>query len=112
LPGNPVSSAVCFEQYVRPALAARLGRRVVERERVPAVLADGISKEAGLHHFVRGVFGYDDAGRLAARPTGAQGSNLYSSVVRADGLIHLPEDLSDPTAGTQVEVEWLPWIMA
>jgi molybdopterin molybdotransferase len=109
LPGNPVSSAVCFEQYVRPALAARLGRRVVERARVPAVLAEAIRKEAGLHHFVRAVFARDDAGRLTARPTGAQGSNLYSSVVRADGLIHLPEALTDPPPGAPVEVERLPW---
>lgn len=109
LPGNPVSSAVCFEQYVRPAIAARLGRRAVERERVPATLAEDIRKEAGLHHFVRGVFATDNAGRLTARPTGAQGSNLYSSVVRADGLIHLPEVLEHPAAGTAVEVEWLAW---
>jgi molybdopterin molybdotransferase len=109
LPGNPVSSAVCFEQYVRPALAVRLGRRTVERERVRAVLAEGIRKEAGLHHFVRGVFAYDEAGRLTARPTGAQGSNLYSSVVRADGSIHLPEAMEHPAVGTAVEVEWLPW---
>jgi len=109
LPGNPVSSAVCFEQYVRPALAARLGRRTVERERVPAMLAESIRKEAGLHHFVRGVFAFDDMGRLTARPTGAQGSNLYSSVVRADGLIHLPETMEHPAAGAAVEVEWLRW---
>ena len=105
LPGNPVSSAVCFVQYVRPALAVMLGREPGPRL-VPAVLAEPIRKAAGLHHFVRGVFAFDD-GRLHVRPTGPQGSGQYSSMTRADGLIHLPEHLEHPEAGTPVEVEWL-----
>ncbi len=109
LPGNPVSSAVCFEVYVRPALAALLGRREVLRRRVPAVLAEAVPKAAGLHHIVRGVFEHGSGGVLRVRPTGAQGSGLYSSVLRADGLIHLPEALADPEAGTRVEVEPLVW---
>ncbi len=108
LPGNPVSSAVCFEQYVRPALAALLGRRAVLRPRRPAVLAEAVPKAAGLHHFVRGRFEYGGDGRLHVRPTGPQGSGLYSSMLRADGLIHLPEGMEHPEAGTPVEVEWLP----
>lgn len=108
LPGNPVSSAVCFEQYVRPALGVMLGHEAT-RHPVPAVLAEPVRKAAGLHHFVRGVFEHDPEGRLLARPTGAQGSNLYSSMLRADGFIHLPEDVEDPAAGTPVEVEWLRW---
>jgi molybdopterin molybdotransferase len=109
LPGNPVSSSVCFEQYVRPLLAAMLGRPVREPVVVPAVLEDSIRKDAGLHHFVRGFARADTGGRLLVRPTGSQGSNLYTSIVRADGLIHLPEALQDPEAGTMVSFEWLPW---
>ncbi|MEP0547752.1 MAG: gephyrin-like molybdotransferase Glp [Rhodothermales bacterium] len=108
LPGNPVSSAVCFEQYVRPALAALLGRSATVRT-VPAVLAEDVAKQAGLHHFVRGLAEHDADGRLRVRPTGAQASNLYSSVLRADVLIHLPEAIEDPAVGTPVEVEWLRW---
>lgn len=109
LPGNPVSSAVCFEQYVRPALAALLGRRAVHRPRLPAVLAEDIVKGAGLHHVVRGTTETRGDGSLRVRPTGAQASNLYSSVLRADCLIHLPENMEHPAAGTLVEVEWLRW---
>ncbi len=106
LPGNPVSSAVCFEQYVRPALGAMLGQ-ATERNLMPAVLAEPIRKAAGLHHFIRGVFAPDGEGRLLVRPTEAQGSGQYSSMVRADGFIHLPEALENPEAGTLVEIEWL-----
>ncbi|NNF57385.1 MAG: molybdopterin molybdotransferase MoeA [Rhodothermaceae bacterium] len=109
LPGNPVSSSVCFEQYVRPLLAAMLGRRTIMRPTVAAVLDEPIRKAAGLHHFVRGLARVDDEGRLHVRPTGAQGSNLYSSMVHADGLIHLAEGLEDPAAGTEVAFEGLSW---
>ena len=109
LPGNPVSSAVGFEQYVRPALAKRLGRRPVTRPLHPATLSEPIAKNAGLHHFVRGRAALDEAGTLHVRPTGPQGSNLYSSVVHAGVLIHLPEAVEDPQAGDRVEIEWLRW---
>lgn len=106
LPGNPVSSAVCFEQYVRPVLGAMLGRPT-DRRLVPALLTESIRKAAGLHHFVRGVFDYAPDGRLRAQPTGEQGSGMYSSMTRADGFIHLPEEVDHPEAGTAVDVEWL-----
>ena len=109
LPGNPVSSAVGFEQYVRPLLAKRLGRTSVTRPLHPARLAEPVAKKAGLHHFVRGQTAVDEAGTLHVRPTGPQGSHLYSSVTRADGLIHLPEALENPPAGALVQVEWLRW---
>ncbi len=109
LPGNPVSSAMCFEAYVRPALAQMLGRRTVVRPRHPATLSAPVRKVAGLHYFARGIAAFDDAGRLCVRDTGPQGSNIYSSVVRANCIIHLPPEMEDPPAGTAVTVEWLPW---
>ncbi|MDX1545888.1 MAG: molybdopterin molybdotransferase MoeA [Rhodothermales bacterium] len=109
LPGNPVSSAMCFEQYVRPALAALLGRREVLRPRHTAHLAEPLAKKAGLYHFVRGVAAVTEEGRLQVRATGDQASNLYTSVLRANCIIHLPEALEDPPAGTAVEIEWLRW---
>ncbi len=109
LPGNPVSSAVCFEQYVRPALAKMLGRVEVLRPRLRAVLAAPAKKVAGLHYFARGVAATDADGCLTVRLSGPQGSHVYTSVVRANCLVHLPEALQDPEAGTLVDVEWLNW---
>ncbi len=109
LPGNPVSSAVCFEQYVRPALAQMLGRREVVRPRYPALLDAPTAKKAGLHHFVRGVARVDAAGRMRVRDTGPQGSNLYSSMVAANCIVHLPEEMEEAPAGAPVEIEWLTW---
>lgn len=112
LPGNPVSSAMCFEQHVRPALAKMLGRKQIVRPRHPAVLDAPTAKAAGLHHFARGVTSFDGEGRLRVRDTGPQGSNLYSSVVQANCIMHLPEEMAEATAGTRVEIEWLDWGVA
>ena len=109
LPGNPVSSSVCFEQYVRPALVKMLGHPESIGRISKAVLSEPIRKAAGLHHFIRGIAEQGDDGRLLVRPTGLQGSNLYSSMAKADGLIHLAEALENPPDGTEVDFEWLSW---
>ena len=109
LPGNPVSSSVCFEQYVRPSLAKMLGRAESIGQISKAVLSEPIRKAAGLHHFVRGVAEEGEDGRIYVRPTGLQGSNLYSSMAKADGFIHLPEALENPPAGSEVDFERLRW---
>ena len=109
LPGNPVSSAMCFEQHVRPALAKMLGRKALLRPRHPAVLSADTPKVEGLHYFARGVAEFGKGRKLYVRDTGPQASNLYSSVVKANCIIHLPAGLRDPAPGTEVEIEWLHW---
>lgn len=107
LPGNPVSSAICFDQHVRPVLAAMLGRQYITRPRHPAVLDAPSPKVENLHHFARGIASFDEGGRLRVRDTGPQASNLYSSVVRANCIIHLPEGLPAAEPGLEVDIEWL-----
>jgi molybdopterin molybdotransferase len=107
LPGNPVSSSVCFDQYVRPALARILGRRHVVRPRRPAILEQSVEKKGGLHYFVRGVASVREDGVHVVSPTGSQQSNIFSSVVKANCLVHLPEEWDDAPAGRLVETEYL-----
>lgn len=108
LPGNPVSSAICFEAYVRPALACMLGRQGVLPGLEPAVLGKDIPKKRGLHHFVPGRAEWVDHA-LTVAPAGPQGSHIVSSLARADGLIHLPESLDGAPAGMSVSFERLHW---
>ncbi len=108
LPGNPVSAAVCFEVYVRPLLAAMLGRPaapVLE----PAVLDEAIPKRVGLHTFARVTAQHDGTGRLCLSPAGAQGSHVAQSLALADGLAHLPADWPDAPAGAAVAFERWAW---
>ena len=104
LPGNPVSSAVCFEVYVRPALARMLGRRQVLPRLDPVVLGKPIAKKEGLHQFAPGRAWRTDSVWTAA-PAGPQGSHIISSLARADGLIHLEESLDEAPAGLSVPFE-------
>ncbi|WP_420454809.1 gephyrin-like molybdotransferase Glp [Rubrivirga sp.] len=108
LPGNPVSAAVCFEVYVRPLLAAMLGRPA-EPVTEPAVLAETIPKKAGLHTFARVTARRDADGRLHLSPAGAQGSHVAQSLALADGLAHLPADWPNAPAGAVVAFEQWGW---
>ena len=69
LPGNPVSSAVCFEAYVRPALASMLGRQDVLPRLEPAVLGKDIPQKAGTASFRAGTgaMGRPQVDRCACR---------------------------------------------
>jgi molybdopterin molybdotransferase len=99
LPGNPVSSALSFELFVRPALRAAMGHPDVERPRVRAVLTDGLRSPAGKRQYRRG--------RLAGStvtPVGGPGSHLLASFAAADCLIEVAEDATDVPAGAEVDV--------
>jgi molybdopterin molybdotransferase len=86
-----------------------LGRRRTIRPTVTAVLAEDTPKAEGLHVFARGVASWDETGRLTVRDTGPQASNLYSSVLSANCIVHLPEAWTEAKAGASVQIEWLDW---
>ena len=108
LPGNPVSAAVCFEVYVRPLLAAMLGRPAPPATE-PAVLAEPVAKAEGLHTFARVVAERGGDGRLVVRPAGVQGSHVARSLADADGLAHLPAAWAEAPAGAEVAFERWAW---
>lgn len=107
LPGNPVAAGVCFEAYVRPALAAMLGREPACRPLVTATLTAPARKKPGPYYLARGIAAHDAAGQLQVRPTDKQNSHISTSLLAANCLIHLPEAMEHPTAGTRVQIEWL-----
>lgn len=103
LPGNPVSSQVSFEVFVRPALRAALGHPHPQRPVVRAVLADALTSPAGKRQFRRGVL---DAVRGTVREVGSPASHLLAALARSECFVVLPEDVEEAAAGTPVEV-WL-----
>ncbi|MBO6574587.1 MAG: molybdopterin molybdotransferase MoeA [Rhodothermales bacterium] len=106
LPGNPVSSSVCFDQYVRPALRYMQGAARPHRPRYPAQLTADFPKPRGLHVFARAVVTGAE-GMLQASPTGSQGSHISTSLVGANALLHLPAEWEAAPAGAMAEVEFL-----
>jgi molybdopterin molybdotransferase len=119
LPGNPVSSFVTFELFVRPALRM-LGGYPADRLTRPldrGVLLDPVSKSPGRRAFLRVVAERDgsgpvrdDAGRVRLRLAGGgrgQGSHVLSALAIADALAIVPETVDALEAGSPVDLWWL-----
>ena len=103
LPGNPVSSYVSFEVFLRPAIRAAMGHPDVTRPIVRAPLSASLDSPAGKRQFRRGQLDAV-AGTVAA--WGGPGSHLLSWLAGADCMIVIGEDVTHLEAGDEVEV-WL-----
>ncbi|MFJ6633918.1 gephyrin-like molybdotransferase Glp [Streptomyces sp. NPDC091376] len=103
LPGNPVSSYVSFELFVRPAIRALMGLKDVRRPHVRAELRTdkALTSPAGRRQFLRGAY---DAEEGTVTPVGGSGSHLIAALAQADALIVVPEDVTSVEPGTETEV--------
>ena len=104
LPGNPVSSFVSFEVFVRPALR-RLMRLTPEKRRVrSATLTSGLRSPEGRRQFGRAVVSRNSEGALMCTPVAGQGSHFVADLSRANALFIVPEETADLVAGERVDV--------
>lgn len=100
LPGNPVSSLVSFELFVRPALRQMAGHRVLDRVQVAAIADEGLPRKPdGKLHLVRVVAEPDEDGRFHVRSSGAQGSHQLRASALADALALVPDGGGVPPGG-------------
>jgi len=120
LPGNPVSSFVTFELFVRPAIRRLLGlpaNRLL-RSRDRGVLRDDVTKASGRRAYLRvvterdeeGVTVRDGEGRVPVRLAGGrrgQGSHVLSALGAADAFAIVPETVDRLAAGDPVDLWWL-----
>lgn len=106
LPGNPVSSMISFEVFVRPAILKMLGQGFDTRKEVDAVLEEDIKKKKGLRYFLRAQTTWEE-GVYITRTTGPQGSGILKSMARANSLIILSEEEEHIQKGTRVTVRFL-----
>ena len=106
LPGNPVSSMVCFEEFVAPALRRMMGHTRTRRRTLAARLTHTIRHQPGRTEFIRVMLAQEDGG-YAATSTGAQGSGMLLSMAKADGLAIMPAASNDLAAGSMVMVQLL-----
>jgi molybdopterin molybdotransferase len=120
LPGNPVSTFVTFELFVRPALRRLAGFRDDDLFRPVdrAVLTEDVTKSSGRRGFIRvmvdrderGSPRLDDRGRVPVRlagGAGGQGSHVLSALATADALAVIPETDDALPAGAEVDLWWL-----
>ncbi len=106
LPGNPVSTMVTFEMFVRPALRRMTGHRRLIQPTLPAVLREPARKKAGRVQFLR-VRVAEGEGGLEASSSGDQNTGILRTMVQANGIAILPAELGDLPAGAAVEVHLL-----
>ena len=104
LPGNPVSAAVTFDVLVRPALL-KMGRMKDNAQYIQATCAEDL-KSDGRRSYVRVRLTRDGAAYIAEL-TGTQSSGALMSMVEADGLLIIPEDIYHVVSGTPLTVKLL-----
>ena len=106
LPGNPVSSMVCFEEFVAPALRRMMGHQRMFRRTITARLTHSVKHQPGRSEFVRVTLAKQASGYVATS-TGAQGSGMLLSMARADGLLVIPAESTGLAADSIVTVQLL-----
>lgn len=106
LPGNPVSSAVSFETFVRPALLALQGRNDGERARATLPAAAAWRTPPGRRQYLPAVVDRSDPARWTVAPAtaGGSGSHLAGGLGRAEAYAIVPADVEAVAVGDLVDV--------
>ncbi|HEY0871481.1 MAG TPA: gephyrin-like molybdotransferase Glp [Acidothermaceae bacterium] len=106
LPGNPVSSYVSFEVFVRPAIRRMLGVLPLYRPLVRATLASPITKPEGKRSYVRARIEVTE-GVYVVTPVGGMGSHLVADLAMANAFVVAPDSATEIPAGSTVSVMML-----
>ena len=108
LPGNPVSSFVAFEQFVRPGLLKMMGATSLFRPRVQGRTRVKLATDPEKTVFVRVRTSSEGEVRWS-EPSGGQASNVLSAVVAGDAFAVVPEGVGEVKAGEPVMLEMFRW---
>lgn len=104
LPGNPVSAMISFDVFARPAILKMAGRSL-QTATAEAELAHALQSD-GRQSYLRVTLERQN-GKLVARSTGNQSSGVLTSLVNADGLLIVPEGVTEVQAGSRLPVRLL-----
>jgi len=103
LPGNPVSALVSFEVFIRPALRGAMGLPE-HRPRRTAVLTEGLTSPRGKRQFRRAIYEASIEGVGTVTSYGPPASHHLRWLASANGLLDIPEDVEEVSAGTRLSV--------
>ena len=107
LSGNPMAFLVAFEQFARPAILKMLGKAQLRHLTVEAVLEHDVDGSEWCD--LRPAVVTKRGGEYYASVVGLRGFGVLASVVRANGLIIIPEGVRDKRVGEWVVVQMLDW---
>jgi molybdopterin molybdotransferase len=101
LPGNPVSSLVGCELFVKPALRALQGQRDPLPRVESGLLASPLQRNDARDEFVRARSRLDQNG-VVLEPLSGQESHMIARAAAADALVHVPRGDGELAAGSRV----------
>lgn len=105
IPGYPVSAVISFREFVRPLLFRMQGLQPPDAEKIEAVMGRKLPSKPGLEEHVRVILGKVGE-RVIAIPL-AGGAGMMTSLVRADGILRIPPEISGYSEGEKSTVELL-----
>ena len=97
-PGNPVSSMISFELFARPAIFKMMGKINWQRPTLRVIVEDRVTNRDKRRIFARAVVSERD-GHHYASLTGPQGSGVLTSMMIANALVIVPEDVPEVRPG-------------
>jgi len=106
LPGNPVSTMITFEEFVRPALLKMQGHLNLVKDTVTATLTEAVKKKEGRVRFLR-VFVTNSDNGLIATSSGDQNTGILRTMIRANAIAILPADRDRIEAGETVNIQMI-----
>lgn len=106
LPGNPVSSLITFEEFVRPALLRMMGQRQVLRPTFKAILRDDIRNKESDRTVLLRIRLEREEGRYYAATSGEQQTGLLKTMVNAAAIAVIPAGRGFMSAGEEVDVHF------
>jgi molybdopterin molybdotransferase len=104
LPGNPVSTMVTFELFVRPALAKMAGSDNPQRPYLKATLKGPLKSKGPRRAYLPGWLETNEEGLPWAHPIPTRGSGDIVAFSKANALLVLPESLDALNAGDPIQV--------
>ncbi len=102
LPGNPVAVMVTFMLLARPLILRLAGAAPREPQRFPVIADFDYRKKPERREFVRARLAAGADGSVRARKFPRDGAGILSSMVEADGLVELPELVTEVAPGATV----------
>ncbi len=108
LPGNPVSVAVTFNLFARPALRAMQGAKELAMKKETAVLARTVKGSIERESYLPAVLRMDEKGTLLAEPLKWGGSSDFVAFARATALVNVPTGTKTIEANQLVRAMRLP----
>ena len=107
LPGNPVSTMITFEEFVRPALLKMMGHKTVLKPLFKATLQESVKKKPGRLQLMRVSVELNDAGEMLIASSGDQNTGILKTMIHAQAIALLAADREHYSAGEKLDLHLL-----